>query len=243
MLLLLEAQEGNWDQIDLAWDLISHAQGNLNGDMGFARGAGPISGVLRNIAYSAIECKVLGDAIDELATMSNGFDYEVLPDMTWMTYFPDKGQDNGITFEFGKNISGMAWTLDASGMINQLTGIGTGSGPNSLKSVADDFILEGTYGLLQGSMTFSDIKQQGILDRVTGENLRLVKTVRSQPQLQVYTNDPPFGSYGIGDVVTINAQDGFFNLQREKHRIISIVVAVSNEGIDNIGLEFADPLP
>jgi hypothetical protein len=232
----------SWDQVDLAWDLISQTQAQQYGGIGIARGTAPTSHVLRTIHYGAEECKVLGDAIDELATMSNGFDYEIQPDLTWMTYYPSKGLDKGITFEFGKNISGIAWTLDASAMVNQLTGIGSGSGPNTLKSVASDAVLENAYGLLQGSMTFSDITQQGILDTRTFEALRLVKVVRSQPQLQVYTNDPPFGSYGIGDIVQINAQDGFFNLA-EKKRIISIVVAVSNEGVDNVGLEFAEPLP
>jgi hypothetical protein len=231
----------NADQFDIVWDLIDRTQSKKYGDLGIVRGSSTPSGVLRTIKYTASECKVLADAIDELASMSNGFDYELTPDNVWYVYNPFKGNNRGVTFELGKNISGLAWTLDASGVINDLTGLGTGAGDSVLKSNIADTDAEKVFGLLEGSVAFSSITHQGLLDTRTEEQLRVLEVVRDQPQMQVYTDDPSFGSYGVGDIVRLVAHEGFFEFDEFK-RILSIVVSVSNEGVDNVGLEF-DEVP
>jgi len=97
----------NTEQFDIAWDVMSRMQ--TDAPEGFIRGVRPPSGITRQWSFTASDRKAVYDAINEIATMDKGFDFEIQPDKTWMTYYPFKGIDTGIVFSLEKNISGISW--------------------------------------------------------------------------------------------------------------------------------------
>jgi hypothetical protein len=232
----------NQEQFDIAWDLINFTQSKTDGNLGIVRATVDPSLVLRSRTYNGYERKNLGEALQELAAVDNGFDFEITSDKRWVTYYPNKGIAQGTIFELDKNIQGLSWNLDATPTANEVTAIGSGSGATTLTSVATDTSQRFLQGLMQDSVAFPDVLEQATLDSHAVEELRLSKVIRDSPQISLVTQDPPFGSYSVGDSITLKAQAGYININKQ-YRITSITVQVSNEGKETVELFFDEVIP
>jgi hypothetical protein len=227
------------DQFDIAWDLIDFTQLKTDGGLGFTRGPEVDSAVLRTRTYNAYERKNLGEAIEELAAVEDGFDFEIDANKVFHMYYPRKGVATPVHhLSLGKNIRGLSWHLDATDTYNEVTALGSGEGASQLRSVAVDTALRASYKLKQKTVSFIDVSVQGTLDDHAAEELRLAKDVRDNPQLSaILTPDMPFGSIVVGDAVHVHCHLGFVEIHKD-YRVVSITVAVSNEGEEAIGLFF-----
>lgn len=222
------------DQTDIAWSLINTTQST--DDLGFTD-AHSTTGILRDRTYIGAERKFIAEAIEQLSAVEDGFDFEITPAKEFKTYYPKKGQNIAVIFELGKNIRSYECQWLASNVASEITAIGEGQGDASLLSVASDVVATSEFGLLQDTRSFKDISVQSTLDKHATEELRLAKQARVIPGVQLVTQDPPWGAYGVGDQASLRIRNGYTQIN-DIFRISVINVQVSNEGFEAIGINF-----
>lgn len=227
----------NTDQFDIAWNLINYTQSKTNGDLGITR-AGTTSGVNRDRKYLPWERTSVADAIIEFADMNNGYDFVIDPYKAWHPYYPSKGTHvTDYVFELGKNVGSLAYQLDTQSMANEISAIGAGDGKATCIAVAADTGQQAIYGLLQETISYTDIKSFApLMDRAV-EELRIRKNQRLQPQLAIQTDVPQWGQYDVGDKVWIKADWGYLDIDQE-FRIITMEVQLNNEGREIVTVQF-----
>jgi hypothetical protein len=227
------------DQFTIAWDLIDFTQTKTGGNLGITRFSAATSGVTRDRTYQAWERKNVGEALEELAAVQNGFDFEITSDKQWKTYYPKKTASGVHDFVLGKNIRGFAIDYDANETDTEITAMGDGEEAKMLLSVAVDTAARTEFGLLQDTRDFRDISKQSTLDAHATEELRLAKIQRVQPNIQVFTDDPPWGSFAVGDNARLDIKKGYVQLE-QVFRITTITVQVSDEGNEAVGVFFGE---
>jgi hypothetical protein len=226
------------DQLDIAWSLIDFTQSKPFGDLGITRfNPSESSGVMRDREYFPYERTIIADDLINLAGVIDGFDFDINPQRQWKTFYPSRGSATQFTFELGKNVGGVSYALDATQTTSEMSAMGSGDADAMLISVKSDGTSLANYGLLQDTSFFRTVKNRPTLDAHSAEELRIRRGARLQPQLSVITNDPPLGSYDIGDQCLVRASMGYIQLA-EQFRIIAITVAASNEGRDSVEVFF-----
>ena len=230
---------GNNDSIqeNIAWTLIDYAQSLTNGNMGFTRGNLAQSTKRRSKTWLSDVRHNIGQEITGLAGASEGFDFEIDANKVWRTYYPKKGTTLSSLFTVGKNIRNINVQEDATSTATEVTG--SGAFGNALYLVIkEDATALAEYGRLQSLVSLHQDDTPDEIDRRTVESLRILKKANTLPQISIQvTEDPPFGSFVVGDEMPLNIQSGWINFN-ETMRINSITVEVSNEGSEVLTVAF-----
>jgi len=206
------------DQGDIAWDLIDYSQDN-HGTFGFTDGHNQ-TGVLVDRVYCAMGLPNVGESIQELSEMDDSFDFWVTPTISdpsnkvFKTPLPAGGaarrgsdlsssvildQDNSQTLEY---------TIDASEVANRIWGVGTGEcNPPSFEAHANTSIAE--FGELHAVAEFDDLDHQPSVEAHTREELRIRKQARHQATVKIYEDDLSWGTFDVGDIVTMSSNRGY----------------------------------
>lgn len=150
-----------------------------------------------------------------------------------------------ISFEYGQrgNIADYNAPRLGSSMVNDYFGIATDPNGTVLHAEKSDSDSLNTYGLMQGAVAFSDVKDQNALSARLAEDLFLVKDPQNSP-MSLVLNDKsyPLGQYDIGDLVNVRIQDGAIDYKGVK-RVVGITVNLHNTGRELITLQTNDPKP
>lgn len=245
------------DQFTIARDLVSYAQGlplssgavfpQPGGDMGIDPGAG-LSGRTRDRTYHSYERKNLGEAIEQLAAVQDGFDFAVEVteptendfELRLQLDHPRRGRRTNFTFEVGANVELLAWELDATRAENRVDALGAGEGDGMLIATAQDTNLLAMYPLLDGVVAYKDVLVRATLTGHAVERLAALGRPLAVPKLVVRaTPDSDIGAFIEGDEVLVRADDGFVKINGF-YRIESFEVQVSEEGHESIGTTFIE---
>lgn len=230
------------EQQAIAWDLINWTQGKTNGNMGITRwGSEVSSGVTRNVTFKFWERRKILDVISEMSALDNGFDFFIDPNKVWKVKSPSWGvTQTNIVFEYGKNVSGVSYQHFADNVANVITGLGAGDGNDTCISEVTDSSSETTYGLREDSISYSDIKQFANLTAKANEELRIRKTPRWQPEVAaILDQEFDWTAFDVGDTCLLRVNFGYLNIN-QNFRIISKVVAITNEGRETCTVFFDD---
>lgn len=88
----------------------------------------------------------------------------------------------------------------------------------------------GTYGLLQGSQAFADVKSRNPLASRLSEQVRLVRDPEESPiNLILNEKSSHFGKYGIGDLVRVRIKDHIIDYNKTR-RIVGFTTNLHNTG-------------
>lgn len=228
------------DSRSVAWDLISYTQGLANGGLGITRGTDVGTGAVRTVEACAEERKKISDMIEDLAGSDDGFDFEILPNKTWRTWSPLRGTDRTGTVHLDAttNIVDLSYTIDATSVENEVAGIGDNGGGNCepiTYTVVSDSASQAAYGLMQGSINRSDIRQDDAL--ITGlatEELALQKQARKQPTIKLFQGlagikSPLNNDYDLGDTLLVSASRGYATFS-DPFRLLAYSVSVDEGG-------------
>lgn len=170
-------------------------------------------------------------------------DFEIDADLNFdfKPYIGNKS--TGITFEYGTQGNIVDYNFPRLGrrMINNLWGIAADSNGKILHANQSDTTSHNTYGLLQGTAAYSDVKDLNMLKSRMAEELQFTKTPEDSP-VNVVLNEKayPLGQYGIGDMVTVRINDGVISFEQPR-RIVGITVVVHNTGREMIVLQTNKP--
>lgn len=105
---------GLTDQAQIAWNEILKTI-NLDG-LGITQGSGSTTGVSRVITFTVGQ--KISDAIDQLAKLNAGFEWEIDAKLAFNVYYPQRGASTSAVLEYGGTVQGVKRTLDSSTFAN-----------------------------------------------------------------------------------------------------------------------------
>lgn len=138
----------------------------------------------------------------------------------------------GVTFEYGTQGNIVDYDIPRLGsrMANDITGIATDPSGVILHSQKVDTESKQSYGTLQGSAAFGDVKDNNALNARLSEQLRLTSKPDATPHnFLIDEKTYPKGTYDIGDMVTGKVKDGAIDYNKTR-RIVGITVSLHNTG-------------
>lgn len=231
------------DQCLIARDLVTYAQSQPGGDIGVTVGS-ETSGVTRDRTYYHYERKNIGEAVEQLAAVQGGFDFNI--DVAWaggaitktlQVQYPRRGRATAIVFELGSNIEGLDQEIDATRQANVIDGLGYGTGEDILISTVSDLSQTPPYPILEDVHTNKDVRVATTLQLAALSELVSRSTpVERLPTLLAHSGpDTELGSFITGDTVTVRGRDGYLSVD-EQMRITNYEVSVDEEGREAVGL-------
>jgi hypothetical protein len=207
-------------QQTIARNLIDHAESQPSGDLGIDTTLlGNHSGgtVLRDRAYCLADHVNVGDAIDELAALDDGIDWEIgpAPDLATnkllKTYQPRKGTDRTGTLTIaatGPNAAvGINYDESGDTVASRMLTIGGGGDCNPAEDDRSDAGALASYGLLMG---IDSIESDRLVDVVAHnrEQLRLRKVPLWTPEVVVPEDRLAWAGLVVGDSFTLASAVG-----------------------------------
>lgn len=122
------------EQGTIAWNLISHTQGQTGGNLGITQGAGAVTGVTttRTVEPGVIiggELDTLAEAGDPSAGTGAGFDWEIAADLAFNIFYPSRGQSKPtVILEYGGSIESITRQVAPSAYANAVRVSGSAAG-------------------------------------------------------------------------------------------------------------------
>ena len=247
------------DQFEIVADLVAHAQAVNGGDLGITVEWSSLSGVERDRSYEADKGKTVGESIEQLAAVENGFDWAILtsgtpesPTIRLQLFHPQRGRNTGYAFIFSHDGMGSSNVLGATitsgpAPVTRFSAIGPGEGAAQLTAhVADPSLLE-VVPLNEQSGSWLDVQRRPTLRSHATRNLRAGGARGDMVAITADPNAvPKLGSYAVGDIATVDlrtqtvADEAVVALSGE-YRIITRTINVSVDGAETVDIDFAHP--
>jgi len=211
------------DSGDIAWDLIQYTQ-STHGTFGITDGHVKTN-VTIDHAYCATDLGEVGGAIEELSEMDDSFDFWITPSITnpnnkvFKTAVPRRGTTKAVTINQDNAISA-DYEIDATDLSNRIWGVGSGDcNPPDFEASSAPSI--STYGELHATITYDDLDNLPSVKAHTREDLRLNKQPRRQVTVVLEERDYTWGSFDVGDIITLASNRGYLTDSRQM-RVIRI---------------------
>ena len=250
------------DQLTIARQLMVDAQAVTGGNINVTIGS-ETSGVLRDRKYEAWEYKQLGEAIEQLAAVINGFDFAI--DATWASNgdltktfrlsYPRRGRSQdqtGLMFEVGRNVISWDWPTDGTRYANRVHNIGAGEAEAMLRvTVSEESQLDSVasggpgYPLIEKVVSHTDVSQLSTLTAQARDELLTSAREVVLPSVTIRADvEPFFGSYITGDSCRFVCQPGlsprFPDGIDTLRRIVGWSVKVDDNGGEEVQLTLGD---
>lgn len=250
-------------QMTIAKNLVDKSQEYTPADIGVTTVLNVASGytdTVRQRTYARSEVLSVADAVEQLATPSNGFEFGL--DSAWNPstgalvktlnlHYPRRGRsylETGHVFEIGRNVVSFTWPSDGTRTSNKAWAIGSGEGASKIigTSVNTDQIQPLTsggpgYPLLESRISYSDVSVQTTINRLADGALKYSTTPVTLPELTVRADaDPVLGSYIVGDacrvIINANTSPRFPDGLDRYYRIVGYTVSVDDNGQEDVKL-------
>lgn len=241
------------DPIGIARDLVNAAQtdtaGALTGNVGIAVDYSTVyPAVLHDIDYPENERKPILEAIEKLAELDAGFDFDVVCQWqgsdivkTLRFWAPTRGQDltSTLVLRNGETCIIADYQVNTRGLVNRLDLLGAGDGPSQLVSTRVDDSQPG-YPILDGAVTYRDIDKQETLDAAAAREIAALRLAPDIGKVTLLADGPVrFGDATLGDTVLVDLDDGYWAWQG-RARIAAQDVSVGS-GSEQVTWTLADP--
>lgn len=238
------------DQLYIARDLLDYAQSatlNPGGDIGVVVGS-ETAGIDRDRNYYGFERKPIGEAIEQLAAVENGFDFSIETTEsggaythTFVPEFPYRGRRTSWTWEVGVHCDLHSWEIDADRMANRMDALGAGDGESMLIATATNATLLSEFPLLDDTTSYRDVIYEDTLQEHADAWLIRRQLPLGMPSITLRsTPETKIGSFIEGDEVQVTKIDGWSELDGW-YRIIGYEVQVSEEGDEAVKVDFLGP--
>lgn len=211
------------DPAQIAWDLIDYTQSN-DGTFGITDGK-TLTSITVDRVYCATSFPTIGDSIQELTEMDDSLDFWITPTIgdssnkVFKNATPRRGSSKAVTLD-QDNIITLEHEFDASELANRVWGVGSGEcNPPSFEATASASI--STYGELHATADFDDLTSLPSVKAHTREEIRNLKTPREQARVRLQEADYTWGSFDVGDIITLSSDMGYLSGSKDM-RVISI---------------------
>lgn len=236
------------EQVLIAKDLLDYAQVQPGGNVGVVTTDTTATGVTRDRTYLAVERGWIGERIEQLAAVLNGFFFRFegrwsggTLQTRFLTSYPKTGRVTDLVFELGKQLTGDNCRRDATALVSHVDAIGAtpSAGTEPLLGSASDTSRLANMPMLDDVVTFSDVSVQATLDAHAANRLARGKTPMDIPALQVDAGgDTPLGSYVVGDNVEVRIDAGLCQLN-DRYIVTERSVDVDASGGETVTCSYA----
>jgi len=247
--ILVEGDPYRFTQVDqsaIAWQLIAHSQSKVGGNLGITRGLGATTGRLRDRAYEF--GKPIGEIIQELGEVIDGFDWEITPELVFNVYYPQRGNlMSAEMLDWGGTIAGVSRTVTTTEYANvvRVTGRSQGAAPEDPEEepvelvgevrTADDIgtVPQGRWEKQIGSDV---VTQFGLADRADYE---LMIQTRLMPK---YSLEYALGRWNgpqtlwLGDRPRVRVRSGRLDVST-RHRVQQIDIDVDDNDVETVRVD------
>lgn len=201
------------------------------------------SDVFRDRTYNGFERPYIGQLIEDLSGVVNGFDFRY--ESTWdsgaiatrfLTSFPNTGRLTNLVFEVGRGVSAETISVDATSLATHVDAVGAGEGDAGLRVTVANAASLGVYPLLDDVLSATDVSVAETLDSQARRRLARVSAPVTLPEITVDPGaEPTIGSYIPGDVVTIRGGYGLASVDG-RYRIVGIAGEADDTGRESVRL-------
>lgn len=194
------------DQFVIMKRLIDHHQNKPGGTFYLDTSTIGTSGVLRTRTYDPTELHNVGEMVENLSRVQNGFDYAVLPDRTVRAYYPARGiRRRGLVLT--RFTTPPQRLVDATEQASEVIGIGAGEGKDMLTYTKSDYNAVTDYGLTQAVYANKDVSEIATLrEQTDAEHARSVNgATEFSAKVQLSESD----RIDVGDEVRLLYSDGY----------------------------------
>lgn len=181
----------------------------------------------------------IGQAIQELSDVENGFDYWVDPSTRQVNLVAPPGRGStkaDLLFAYNtgpENIQTLRRSIDGTKVVNKIFvqgRYGTSTAQNSTS--------QSTYGRMEDVMGLSSVTDKGILDAMAAIETTLRGTPRELIQIVPVANSwpRPFGDYNLGDTIKVIAHDPSTGntIVNQSVRVFGFEIAVDDLGNESV---------
>lgn len=202
------------DQLAIARSLVTRTQQQTGGDLGIQVGS-ETSGRLRDREWQPWDEKPVGEAIEQMAEVIDGFDFRLDVLRQGDTYerrlrlfYPRAGRDaasTGHVWTLGANLLRLDWPENGERTVNSVVALGDGEGPAKKRvTVTDTSVLAEGYPLLEDSIIHSTVQEVSTLDGHARAHLANFARPLVRPRALVLADQAPtLGAYVPGDFARI----------------------------------------
>lgn len=248
------------EQFDIVADLLAHMQSISGGDLGIDVAYAAPSGVARDRSYEADKGKKVGELVEQLAAVDNGFDWQLEAagtvddlELTLRLSYPLRGRDTGYRFDYSdavdadglaggsSNVLGAGMTTASDELVTRFTGVGEGEGSTQLVAHVADPNQLGVLPLLEGANAWSDVSDPDTLEGHARGSLTVNGRASRLPLLRLNPNaHPRVGSYIVGDIVGATIRRGYFVNVDGKYRLLAFTIGADDTGEEAVDVELAE---
>jgi hypothetical protein len=234
------------DQALIVKDIVDTAQAISGGDMLIDTSPIVAVGRTRDRTYYDYERKNIGEAIEQLSDVRDGFDYAIRPAYVagvltrrMTVNYPNTGRKTTIVLDAGSNVDLLTATSDATQMTTVQHVKGEGDGADALLVTATNAPLLNVYPMVENLYVANDVKITATLDDYAQRGLDLGKRPVIIPTVNLDGGvEPRIGSYTVGDQVRVRAAYGLLDID-DTFRITSAKVTVADVGSETVTLTLA----
>jgi hypothetical protein len=173
-------------------------------------------------------------------------DFEITNNMVFNFKSSIGTTQSGMVFTYGMfggtygNIEDFNLPLDGANMANDLLGVAADTQGQSFHTVKQDTTSIATYGSVEGTAAFSDVKDKNTLITRLTEELLYVSDPIGDMSITLNSTAPPVGQYSVGDLVTVKIKSGIYNVDMPR-KIVGIFVKVHTTGKEVVRLSTNQP--
>ena len=234
------------EQLEIARTLVSPALSDINASMGSGT-----SGIKRQINVYSYDFKTIGDRLDDLSNMINGFDWgfnlSVSPNntisRTFNYWYPHKGKtkaNTDIAFNYPDGaIIDYTYTNTLADASTDVYTLGAGEGNEMLVAKATKNDKTG-FGTFEESYSYKDVKKQTTLQGHANARMAQKDAPIELTDVTVRANRddaPTIGSFSVGDWAWFSIRDWMFPEGMKSYmRITEYTVKVDEDGLEEIDL-------
>lgn len=233
------------DQADIARALLQHAGQYGDGSrLGMIEYGTEKTGVRRDRTYKGSEHKGIGEAVEQLAAVINGFDFSF--DTAWRdadlvttfrVHYPAVGRFRAVTLEQGRNCDITGATLGGKSVITHAFALGSGDGADQVWASAG--APSKVFPRLEAVESFSDVKEYNTLKAKAEERVRIGAAPVILPSIVLYPDSAPgLDDFDLGDALTVRGGYGLVPING-MWRVTELSVSVDESGAEQITLTAA----
>jgi hypothetical protein len=234
------------DQFTIAASLVDHWQDLAYGNYGIDTSAVMTSGVLRDRVYLRDELHNIGQRLQELGAVINGFDMHVDPTTRQLVLsYPQRGIDlTQSVFLDRLNIdsASVALSVAPDDLVSDVAGTGTvedSAGSNTkLYTMRENATVRAQYGRSWAGVNFDGVSNSTTLEGHTDAYKDVRDDEMFQPGVTLIPREgSDAGDFGPGDTVSYSYDAGI-GVQSGTYRVAKVTVDIDRDGKQRLGVEF-----
>lgn len=235
------------DQAVIARSLLQHAGTYGDGSkLGMIRYGTELTGVLRDRTYKQTERKSIGEAVEQLAAVENGFDFSFTSTWTefgldlittFRVHYPAIGRIRQVTFEQDRNCDITRASIGGKSVRTFALASGSGDGPEQIWATANR--ASKVFPRLEDVRSYQDVKEVPTLRAKAEQAVRVGAAPVVLPSIELYPDAAPgLDAFDLGDQVTVIGGYGLVPLNGS-WRVTEISTSVDSSGAENVALTVA----